>query len=246
MASTPSLFDKHRVHLRAFGGSLAVILLVLLIAGIAVALADPLLSVFGVDSDSALGRAAISAAQFIGFGIAGGGYALLTDQRQFISIELPSRSDMLWIGIGIVTLLALFGVVSGLFSLLGIESADSAIVEQGQDNPVYFLYLIPITIFLVGPTEELIFRGIIQGHFREAYGSVVAVITASSIFAVIHFSSYQGNGLIATLTTIMILGSTLGVIYERTRNLVVPAVVHGLFNTVQFFFVYASITTSMG
>ena len=109
---------------------------------------------------------------------------------------------------------------------------------------MYFLYLIPVTIFLVGPAEELIFRGLIQTQFRDAYGSIFAVVAASTVFAAVHFSSYSGGdifALLATLITILALGATLGLLYERTRTLLVPAVVHGLFNTVQFVMAYISV-----
>ncbi|WP_182013134.1 CPBP family glutamic-type intramembrane protease, partial [Haloquadratum walsbyi] len=56
--------------------------------------------------------------------------------------------------------------------------------------------------------------------------------------------SYSGGdifALLATLITILALGATLGLLYERTRTLLVPAVVHGLFNTVQFVMAYISV-----
>jgi len=62
------------------------------------------------------------------------------------------------------------------------------------------------------------------------------------VFAAVHVTSYSGQGLLATLATVLVLGGVLGVIYEKSRNLVVPAIVHGLFNTVQFVAVYATST----
>ncbi|RLM90729.1 CPBP family intramembrane metalloprotease [Halobellus sp. Atlit-38R] len=237
-----SSLDDPRTHLRAFGGTFVVVALVVLLASVTVSLGYPLLDAAGVGHESALGLALRSAFQFVGFGIAGAGFLLVTDQADLVPVRRPTRQDLTWLVGGFFGLLGLFVAVSGLLSVLGIQGADSAIVAQGSDQPVYFLYLIPVTILLVGPTEELIFRGVVQGLFRRAYGSGFAIAAASAVFAAVHVTSYSGDGLLATLATVLVLGGVLGVVYEKSENLVVPAVIHGLFNTVQFVAVYATTT----
>jgi len=238
--------DDPRTHLRAIGGAFAVVVLVVLVASIAVSLGYPLLDAAGVGRESALGLALRSAFQFVGFGVAGVGYLVVTDQTDLVPIRFPTRRDLKWLVGGFAGLLALYVGATAVLSAMGIQGADSAIVDQGSGQPIYFLYLIPVTILLVGPTEELIFRGIVQGQFRRAYGTPVAVAAASAVFAAVHLSSYSGDGLLATLGTVLILGGVLGVVYEKSENLVVPAVVHGLFNTVQFVAVYATTTGLVG
>ena len=237
-----SSLDDPRTHRRAFGGTFVVVALVVLLASVTVSLGYPLLDAAGVDRESALGLALRSAFQFVGFGIAGAGFLLVTDQSDLVPVRRPTRQDLTWLVGGFFGLLGLFVAVSGLLSVLGIQGADSAIVAQGSDQPIYFLYLIPVTILLVGPTEELIFRGVVQGLFRRAYGSGFAIAAASAVFAAVHVTSYSGDGLLATLATVLVLGGVLGVVYEKSENLVVPAVIHGLFNTVQFVAVYATTT----
>ncbi|MFB6093205.1 MAG: lysostaphin resistance A-like protein [Haloquadratum sp.] len=229
-------------HLRAFGSAFLVVALVVLVASIAVSLGMPLLDAAGIARESALGLALRSAFQFVGFGVAGVGYLLATGQTDLLSIRFPTRRDLVWLALGLFGLLALYGGITVVLDALGIEGADSAIVAQGTDQPVYFLYLVPVTVLLVGPAEELIFRGIVQGLFRRAYGPAFAIAAASAVFAAIHVTSYSGDGLLATLATVLVLGATLGTVYERSGNLAVPAVVHGLFNTVQFVAVYATTT----
>jgi membrane protease YdiL (CAAX protease family) len=238
--------DDPRTHLRAIGGAFVVVLLVVLVASIAVSLGYPLLDAAGIGRESALGLALRSAFQFVGFGVAGVGYLVVTDQTDLVQIRYPTRRDLKWLAGGFAGLLALYVGATAILSALGVQGADSAIVAEGSGQPVYFLYLIPVTILLVGPTEELIFRGIVQGQFRRAYGTPVAVAAASAIFAAVHLSSYSGDGLLATLGTVLVLGGVLGIIYEKSENLVVPAVVHGLFNTVQFVAVYATTTGLVG
>jgi len=235
-----------RTHVRAVGGAFLVVALVVLLATIAVSLGLPLLDAAGIARDSALGLALRSAFQFVGFGIAGVGYLVVTDRTDLVPVRVPTRSDLKWLGGGFVGLVGLYVAATAVFGALGISGADSAIVAQGADQPVYFLYLVPVTILLVGPTEELIFRGILQGLFREPYGSAVAVAAASAVFAAVHVSSYTGDGLLATLSVVLLLGGVLGVLYEKSGNLVVPAVVHGLFNTLQFAAAYATATGLVG
>lgn len=235
-----------RPHVRAIGGAVVVLILVVLLASVAVGLAAPLIDAAGIPQDGALGLALRSAFQFVGFGVAGVGYLAVVDRTDLVSVRWPTRSDLKWLGGGLVGLVGLYAAATALFGALGISGADSAIVEQGADQPVYFLYLVPVTILLVGPTEELIFRGILQGQFREPYGSVVAITGASAVFAAVHVSSYTGDGLLATLSVVLLLGGVLGVLYEKSGNLVVPAVVHGLFNTVQFVAAYATTTGLIG
>ena len=238
--------DDPKTHLRAIGGAFAVVVLVVLVASIAVSLGYPLLDAAGIGRESALGLALRSAFQFVGFGVAGVGYLVVTDQTDLVPIRYPTRRDLKWLIGGLAGLLALYVAATAVLSAMGIEGAESAIVAEGSDQPIYFLYLVPVTILLVGPTEELIFRGIVQGQFRRAYGTPVAVAAASAIFAAVHLSSYSGDGLLATLGTVLILGGVLGIVYEKSENLVVPAVVHGLFNTVQFVTVYATTTGLVG
>jgi membrane protease YdiL (CAAX protease family) len=235
-----------RTHLRAVGGAFVVVFLVVLLASIAVSLGGPLFDAAGIARGSALRSALRSALQFVGFGVAGAGYLLVTDRVDLVPIRWPTRSDLKWFGLGFVGLLGSYIVATVVFGALGVSGADSAIVEQGAEQPVYFLFLIPVTILLVGPTEELIFRGIVQGLFREAYGTAVAIAAASAVFAAVHVSSYSGEGLLATLAVVLLLGGVLGVVYEKCENLVIPAVIHGLFNTVQFAAAYATATGLVG
>ena len=245
MASEARLRDP-RTHIRAIGGAFAVVALVVLLAVVAISLGRPLLDAAGIPRGSALRLALRSAFQFVGFGVAGVAYLLVTDRVDFVPVRIPTRRDLKWLAGGFAGLLGLYAVATVVFGALGISGADSAIVEQGAEQPVYFLYLIPVTILLVGPTEELIFRGLVQGLLGEAYGPWVGVAAASSVFAAVHLSSYSGEGLLATLAVVLLLGGALGVLYEKSGNLVVPAVVHGLFNAVQFGGQYAYQTGLIG
>jgi membrane protease YdiL (CAAX protease family) len=158
-----------------------------------------------------------------------------------IPLRLPTRRDVGWIAGG--TLLALAGVTVALVGLaaLGIEAAPNAVGGFGEAMPVLFLALAALSVLAIGPAEELLFRGAVQGRLRETVGPVGAVLGAGALFASVHAFAVVGT-LGATLTTvavIFVLSLVLGVAYERTRNIVVPALLHGLYNATLFVAAYA-------
>jgi membrane protease YdiL (CAAX protease family) len=99
---------------------------------------------------------------------------------------------------------------------------------------------------VVGPSEEVLYRGIVQGRLRESLPAVPAIAIASGIFAFIHVMALTG-GVSGRLTTVAILffpSLVFGAVYEYTENLVVPALLHGLHNAVIFTLLYITVTYS--
>lgn len=87
----------------------------------------------------------------------------------------------------------------------------------------YIFIIVPIT---VGICEEIIFRGYLY-HYILGFGTtaVVALLLAVSIFGIAHFA--QGvSGIVESL----ILGFLLGYIYLVTGSLVVPIIIHILYD----------------
>lgn len=157
----------------------------------------------------------------------------------FLKVRMPSLIDVAWIVLGFGLLVATVMVLGVIFKEAGIESAQNVIQERSEEAPVVFLLLIPLSFLLVGPGEELVFRGVIQGSLREYFGPVAAIGIASVIFASIHLPSLIGGG--SRLVYILVvfgLSLILGVAYERTDNIVVPSVIHGAYNALQFLVMY--------
>ncbi|WP_416840297.1 CPBP family intramembrane glutamic endopeptidase [Haloferax sp. DFSO52] len=228
-------------HLQAYGGIIIVVALALIVGSVFGALAGSIARGF-VSASDPLVDAFTSAGSFVGFGVVGIGYLSVRDEWDLIRLELPTKRDILWVGGGLVALLAVYLVATALMNVLGIQSGESVLAQQGQENPVYFLYLTIVTIFLVGPTEELIFRGIVYGELRRLWGPAPAVVLSSAVFASIHLWSFSGEGMFVSLAMVFVLGSVLAVIYEKSGNLAVAALAHGLFNAVQFLASYAQVT----
>jgi len=185
-------------------------------------------------------NALITGLQFFGFYVVCLVYIYLRiENRRLVNIDIPSLRDVGWTILGFVGLIVLLLLVTRIMSFLNINPAENAAITQGQQQPIYFLYLIPIAFLLNGPAEELLFRGLVQGLFRRAYGILPAVLFASALFGLVHIVALiQSNPstieLISTLVVISVLGGVLGLVYEWSQNLVVPMVIHALFNAMQF------------
>ena len=166
-----------------------------------------------------------------------------------LQVRMPSLLDVGWVIGGFFLLYgALFGILM-LFFVIGIQPAEHDIADSGIENPEIFLLLIPFHFLIVGPAEELMFRGIIQGKFREYLGPIASITFASVIFAAFHFTAYLSPNpgeIIAALSVMLLLSILLGIIYELTDNLVVPALIHGAYNAVQMALLYAQESGLLG
>lgn len=160
-----------------------------------------------------------------------------------LGIRVPSLRELLWVVGGYLLAFLAVGAGAALVTLAGGEGAPNRIGEIGIQNPDLLLLLVPFSFILVGPGEELLFRGVVQGSLRDRFGSAGAVVLASAIFAAVHFVALSG-GLGPRLTTIGILflpSLVFGAAYERTRNLVVPALIHGAYNATLFSLLYVAL-----
>jgi len=126
-----------------------------------------------------------------------------------------------------------------------LQTGNNAAAELGRSNPEVLLLLIPASILVIGPGEELLFRGVVQGRIRERFSRVPGVIIPSAIFAALHLFALVGGSLLGNLVVVSILFGTatvFGVAYEYSENIVVPSLIHGLYNATLFTILYVSVT----
>jgi hypothetical protein len=178
-------------------------------------------------------------------GVAFGGVALAYARyrrlgAEWFGVRVPTLSDLVYVVVGYV--LALGAAMTGavLVSLTGVEAGTNAAAELAFENPEILLVLIPASFLLIGPGEELLFRGVVQGRLRETFGAVPAVALASAVFAAIHFTALTG-GASARLVSIGVLflpSLVFGAAYELTDSVVVTALIHGAYNATLFTILY--------
>ncbi|WP_135821289.1 CPBP family intramembrane glutamic endopeptidase [Halostella litorea] len=164
----------------------------------------------------------------------------------FFDVRVPSLRDVGWAVAGVFIIFGGLIAVTVAYQALGVPSSSHSTVEQAAGgNPEILLVLIPITLLVIGPCEELIFRNIVQKSLYDAFTRPVAVVVASVVFALVHIPAYGGGAFGATvgsLATLFTLSIVLGAVYARTDNILVPAFVHGVLNAVQFASLYVELT----
>jgi membrane protease YdiL (CAAX protease family) len=158
----------------------------------------------------------------------------------YVPIRRPTLTEIVWIVVAYVVALVGVWIVGVLLTILQAPTAENQVSEIAIENPEVLLVLIPGSFLLIGPGEELLFRGIVQTRVREAFGPVPGVLVASVIFAGVHFVALTGgvSGRLVTIGVLLIPSLILGAAYEYTDNLVVPALIHGAYNATLFTVLY--------
>jgi len=155
-----------------------------------------------------------------------------------IGVRIPALEGWIVLGVGFVSMLVLWLVGSVASFVIGqrfgIERESQAIMEIAQQDPLIFLMLGVLSLLVIGPTEELLYRGIIQTRLRETFGAGAGVTLATALFAVIHIPGFDSIGAgVLGVSVLFLVGFVLALSYEYTENLVVVALMHGLFNATQ-------------
>lgn len=223
-------------QLRSIGVVVLLIAIALTVAGVAVV---PLLFVLlavGIAPDSIVGYIILIAEQQLVFGTVPVVYAIYTDV-DLISVRWPSLRSMGWAVVGVALLLGASQLMGLLLSQGGISGGTNQIERFAREQPRLLLYLIPLAIVLIGPGEELLFRGGVQGRLRQSFTPVPAIVLASALFGLVHVPAVVASSAVGVgsyVVTTVVLGLVLGALYEYTDNLLVPALAHGVYNAILF------------
>ena len=204
---------------------------------------------------SAPGNAAVNAIAFVGFMLSGLVYLQVRDDQPLVYLRTPKLSDAGWVIIGVAGILVgsvLMGFVIDAISAIAdavfgvtVETGQNSIITQGRENPQLFLYMVPVSLLFVGPAEELVFRGVVQGLLRRAFGVVPGIVAASVLFGFGHYLAVSSGSAWTYILVAAALGLVLGAVYEYTENIVVPALAHGSWNAGLFVLNYYVMTTGI-
>ncbi|QSW97938.1 CPBP family intramembrane glutamic endopeptidase [Haloterrigena alkaliphila] len=170
-------------------------------------------------------------------GVAAGYLAYRGHDRSFIDLEAPTPRTVGWIVGGLILIVAANVGIAELMAALGIESSEHTTTQRVAENPDLLVIIVPSMILFVGPFEELLYRNVIQKSLYERFSRAGAVAVGSVVFTLVHVTAYATAGpgeLLASLSLLFVLALILGAIYERTENLLVPALVHGCYNALIF------------
>lgn len=187
-------------------------------------------------SSSVVGAVASILIQIGGAGVVLLAYAVHTGEIDTVRVRELTGRQLAVTAVTVVVLLVVNLVFMILLSQLPIESAQNATVTQGLQNPVLFLYLIPISVLIIAPVEEFLFRGLVQGSLSELLSPSAAVGIASVLFGISHAGALSATDIsvLPYVAVATVLGIILGVAYEKEETILVPILAHGVYNAVLF------------
>lgn len=168
----------------------------------------------------------------IGFLAVGGAYAW--QWLGGLDVARPDRSDLAWTGFAVAGSIAVWLVLHGGSTLVGIDAPTSVFAEQFGE-PSAMAALAVLTVFVAAPAEEVLFRGAIQRRLRLSAGPWPSIAGASVLFLGIHLLNFSGGsaaGLAVAFGTLLGVSLLLGYAYERSENLAVPILAHGAYNAI--------------
>ena len=154
---------------------------------------------------------------------------IITLEKNIASIGIVSSQCITGIKKGIIWSIG-FGIVCGLgFIILWVAGYQvSALFHTPVPHTFGDLFFfIAVGAVLAPVAEEIFFRGILYGFFRQ-WGLTMALAISTALFVISHAT---GRGLPIT----QLIGGLLFVIaYEKEKNLMVPIIIHALGNLAIF------------
>ncbi len=143
--------------------------------------------------------------------------------------------------LAIVSILAVFLYLMGL----GISVGEEVVFGPDPMEEYYARFVMPrdtlqlvvLIVFhlaLVGPCEELAFRGFAQKGFENSFGKMKGLLVASVLFGLLH-----GLSTLYAVVPVIAAGFVLGYVWQQTGgNTTVSAVMHGISNSISITIAY--------
>ncbi len=119
------------------------------------------------------------------------------------------------------------GLAAAAFGLLYLLIIGSLglLEDVSRDSESYAdlgLWVLPLAVIAAPIFEEFIFRGLIFGGLRRSFGVWPATLASAAVFAILHPA--------LAIVPVFFLGVCTALVYERTRSLLAPMIVHAVYN----------------
>jgi membrane protease YdiL (CAAX protease family) len=111
--------------------------------------------------------------------------------------------------------------------LLRSAPQKQAIVEMFSESSTLEqrILIIVLAVSLAPLAEEFIFRFFMYGVMKRYFGKVVAVLASALLFAAVHAH-------LPSFAPLFVLGSCFAIAYEWSGSILVPMMMHALFNAI--------------
>ncbi|MCE5330586.1 MAG: CPBP family intramembrane metalloprotease [Bacteroidales bacterium] len=137
-----------------------------------------------------------------------------------------SVKDLL-IGLGSAAVLYVVFYLGDFFSSLLFDFAKEQVgniyqLKEGE-NPLFLSLLL---VLLVGPAEEIFWRGYVQRTLGAKYGEWIAFIVTTLVYTLVHIWSFNFMLIMAA----MVCGIFWGLLYKYNKNLVTLIISHAVWD----------------
>ena len=155
-----------------------------------------------------------------------------------LGLKRPTYKIILVGSLAAVFLLFLAGGISAIEEIILGPDPDAEFLINAilASNNLQLITLIGISLFLVGPAEELAFRGFLQRGFENSFGSINGLIIASVLFGMLH-----GLNSFYSIIPVTIVSLFLGYVWQKTGgNTTATAWMHGLYDAIAIAIAYVT------
>lgn len=126
----------------------------------------------------------------------------------------------LWVVLFVILALVLNVVLLRIPAL----STDSSYVQSYGEITAGGVWQTCLATCIVVPVlEELVFRGVVFGQMKDAFGTVAGIVLSAAAFGLVHHNMAQ-------FIYAAILGIVLALMYNRMKRLYFPILAHALAN----------------
>lgn len=153
-----------------------------------------------------------------------------------LGLKKPSLKVILLASLIGLLLLLLAGSISVIEEAIFGPDPDANLLIEAilPRDLLQFIAMISITMVLVGPAEELAFRGFIQSGFENSFGKTKGLLFASILFGILH-----GLNSLRSIVPVIIVSLFIGYFWQKTnRNTFASAWAHGLYDSIAIALAY--------
>jgi len=132
-----------------------------------------------------------------------------------------------WIFVALVTYLVLTSIYTVLVDPPSEQLPNGL---EDADQNVLLAVATGMLLIVVAPfAEEVFFRGFLYQAFRNSFGVLPGALLSALIFGAIHLEFFK-------LVQLAILGVILALLFEKTKSLWPPIILHALNNTLAYIY----------
>ncbi len=153
-----------------------------------------------------------------------------------LGLKKPSIKIILIVSFAAVLLLLLAGTISAIEEvMLGPDPmAEDFVTALLPRDMFQLIAIIFLSLVLVGPVEELAFRGFIQRGFENSFGKTEGLLLASLLFGLLH-----GLNSLRAIIPVSVTSLVLGYVWQKTDgNTTASAWMHGIYDAITIAIAY--------